>query len=167
MPFLESCLAVLARDPGALAVEVVGTGPELARARRLAAGSPAIVFSGFVENRLIGDAVRRSDLVVLTSFGFDNQPMVVVEALQGGRGVLHVDPALTEGLDGPGLLAPVEPAAFAEHLERLCRDRAPVRAAAAAARRAFAGFAPEAHAQALLALHAAAREIAARRASGR
>lgn len=166
VPFVEACLAVLARDPEALRVEVIGTGPSLARAVRLAAGSPAVVFRGFVENRRIGDAVRRSDLVVLTSSGFDNQPMVVVEALQGSRGILYVDPALTEGLDGPGLLAPVEPAAFAEYLERLCRDRAPVRAAAAAARTAFAAFAPEAHAAAVLALHGAAREIAGLRAAG-
>lgn len=165
VPFVEACLAVLARNPEALRVEVIGTGPSLARAVRLAAGSPAVVFRGFVENRRIGDAVRRSDLVALTSSGFDNQPVVVVEALQGGRGILYVDPALTEGLDGPGLLAPVEPAAFAEYLERLCRDRAPVRTAAAAARTAFAAFAPEAHAAAVLALHGAAREIAGLRAA--
>ncbi|QHC57317.1 glycosyltransferase family 4 protein [Rathayibacter sp. VKM Ac-2760] len=166
VPFLEGCLAVLAREPGALTVEVIGSGPSLARAVRLAAGCPAVVFRGFVENGRIGDAVRRSDLVALTSFGFDNQPMVVVEALQGGRGILYVDPALTEGLDGPGLLAPVEPAAFAAYLERLCRDRAPARAASAAAREAFADFAPEAHASALLALHAAAREHAGLRSAG-
>ncbi|ROP49470.1 MULTISPECIES: glycosyltransferase family 4 protein [unclassified Rathayibacter] len=165
VPFVEACLAVLARDPDALRVEIIGTGPSLAPAIRLAAGSPAVVFRGFVENRLIGDAVRRSDLVALTSSGFDNQPMVVVEALQGGRGVLYVDPALTEGLDGPGLLAPVEPTAFAEYLERLCRDRAPVHAAAAAARDAFTDFAPEAHAAAVLALYGAAREIAGLRAA--
>lgn len=165
VPFLEACLAVLARDPGALRVEVVGTGPSLARAVRLAAGSPAVVFRGALENRRIGEAVRRSDLVALTSSGFDNQPMVVVEALQGGRGILYVDPALTEGLDGPGLLAPVEPTAFAEYLERLCRDRAPVHAAAAAARDAFADFAPEAHAAAVLALYGAAREIVGLRAA--
>lgn len=157
LPFIEACLLVLDRDREAIRVEVIGTGPSLARAVRLAARSTAITFRGFVENSRVGDAIRESDLVVLTSFGFDNQPMVIVEALREGRGVVYVDPDLEEGLDGPGLLAPVEPAAFAAYLEGLCSDRALVRDAAAAAREAFAPFTPAAHAASVLALHATAR----------
>ncbi|AZZ56760.1 glycosyltransferase family 4 protein [Rathayibacter iranicus] len=157
LPFIEACLLVLDRDREAIRVEVIGTGPSLARAVRLAAGSTAITFRGFVENSRVGGVIRESDLVVLTSFGFDNQPMVIVEALREGRGVVYVDPDLEEGLDGPGLLAPVEPAAFAAYLEGLCSDRALVRDAAAAAREAFAPFTPAAHAASVLALHATAR----------
>ncbi|MBF4460930.1 MULTISPECIES: glycosyltransferase family 4 protein [unclassified Rathayibacter] len=162
LPFIESCLLVLQRNPEAIRVEVIGTGPSLAQAVRLAAGSAAIAFRGVIENARIGDAIRESDLVVLTSFGFDNQPMVIVEALREGRGILYVDPNLEEGLDGPGLLAPVDPAGFSAFLERLCGDRAPVRDAAAAALVAFAPFAPAAHAASVLALHAQARELLAR-----
>lgn len=163
LPFIEACLLILERNREAIRVEVIGTGPSLARAVRLAAGSTAITFRGFVENSQVGNVIRESDLVVLTSFGFDNQPMIIVEALREGRGVVYVDPDLEEGLNGPGLLAPVEPAAFATYLEGLCSDRALVREAAAAARNAFTSFTPAAHAASVLALHAMARSYLADR----
>lgn len=166
LPFLEACLLVLERNREAIRVEVIGTGPSLARAVRLAAGSTAITFHGFIENTRVGDFIRETDLVVLTSFGFDNQPMVVVEALRERRGVLYVDPNLEEGLDGPGLLAPRDPVGFSAFLERLCDDRALVYEVSAAARTAFAPFAPEAHAASLLDLHEKARELLAQREAG-
>lgn len=163
LPFIEACLLILERNREAIRVEVIGTGPSLARAVRLAAGSTAITFRGFVENSQVGNIIRESDLVVLTSFGFDNQPMIIVEALREGRGVVYVDPDLEEGLNGPGLLAPVEPAAFATYLEGLCSDRNLVHEAAAAARNAFSSFTPAAHAASVLALHAMARSYLADR----
>jgi glycosyltransferase involved in cell wall biosynthesis len=42
---------------------------------------------------------------VLTSVGFDNQPMTIAEAVSRNRGVLYCDPKLREGLTNAGYLA--------------------------------------------------------------
>ena len=94
-----------------------------------------------------------SHLTALTSHGFDNQPMTVVESIRAGRGVLHTDPRLREGLDRAGLLAARPDAtAIADLLVELALDPTRVRAAAAGAREASLLFAPETHVARLLPL---------------
>lgn len=140
-----------------LRVAVAGDGFLLPVARRLGAGVPGLVFLG----RLDRDGVRRllgdSHVSALTSHGFDNQPMAVVEAIRAGRGVLHTDARLTEGLDRAGVLAAAPTAAaIADLLVELALDPARVRAAAAGAREAAGLFAPETHLARLLPLLAGA-----------
>jgi glycosyltransferase involved in cell wall biosynthesis len=103
--FVAACARALdALGPNALEVEIVGDGPQLNRARRIAAGHPQISFSGRVPSTAVAAKLAWAHVAALTSFGFDNQPMTVVEALFAARPVLYVDPALREGLDTSGLL---------------------------------------------------------------
>jgi glycosyltransferase involved in cell wall biosynthesis len=46
-----------------------------------------------------------SSAVVLSSLGFDNQPMTIAEAVSRERGVLYCDPKLREGLSASGFLS--------------------------------------------------------------
>jgi len=131
---------------------VVGDGPELAAARRAAGpyAGGAIEFAGRVPHDQVPTEVARADVIALTSYGWDNQPMTVVEAVTAGRPVLYCDPALTEGLvgldgrPGPGLLNRPDPEALGDRLAALALDRAPVSVAARATARAAAVFSPEA-----------------------
>ncbi len=59
-----------------------------------------------IERSAVSAALDLSSALVITSYNFDNQPMIIAEALQRGRGVVYCDPALKEGLsDGAGLLS--------------------------------------------------------------
>lgn len=135
LPFVESALAAIEEvGPGRLRIDIAGDGEHLARARALAAGVDDIVLHGRLDHRQILDELSRCHVTALTSVGFDNQPMMVVESVSALRGVIHTDPRLREGLDsGAGLLAAGEPSVLTELLVRLARDPAPVIAASRAA----------------------------------
>ena len=51
-------------------------------------------------NTQISDVYAAASAVVMTSYHFDNQPMVVAEAIAHGRGVVLLDERLTELVDG-------------------------------------------------------------------
>lgn len=130
-----------------LEVEIIGDGPLQAQAQRLANDDPSIRFLGRLERDDVRDRMRGAHLVALTSYGFDNQPVVVVEAFSEARSVLYVDPALTEGLAAGGVLAPGPDAhSMAETLVALADDPDRVVAASHRAVRAAAAFDPERHA---------------------
>lgn len=107
LPFVHSVLAAVDRlGPGRLQVEIAGDGEHLARARTLAAGCPDIRFHGRVPHERIEELLRTCHVTALTSDGFDNQPMMVVEALMALRGVIFCDRRLREGLrTGAGIPA--------------------------------------------------------------
>ena len=143
-----------------LRAAVAGDGPLLPLARRIA--GPGTVFLGRLDRVGVRRLLDDSHVSALTSHGFDNQPMTVVESIRAGRGVLHTDARLTEGLDRAGLLAVAPSAsAIADLLVELALDRTRVRAAAAGAQEARALFAPETHLARLLPLLAGSRAIAA------
>jgi len=155
LEFVAASRDALRRLPaGSLEVEIVGDGPLLAAARLLAADTPEIVFTGRVDSDGVADALRRSHVVALTSSGFDNQPMTIVEALYAARGVLYVDPALTEGVDVAGILARSD----AEHditraIVQLANDPQRLVELSARAATAFDLFAPKMHAGQLTSLY--------------
>ena len=106
LPFIRAaCTALDALPPNALEIDIVGEGEQFSKAQRLAAGHPQINLHGRVQHSRVQDMLAQSHLSVLTSVGWDNQPMVIVESINGLRGVIVCDPALTEGLDGPGIPA--------------------------------------------------------------
>jgi glycosyltransferase involved in cell wall biosynthesis len=143
-----------------LRVAVAGDGLLLPVAKRF--GAPGLVFLGRLERPAVRDLLAASHLSALTSHGFDNQPMTVVESIRAGRGVLHTDPRLTEGLDRAGILTAAPTAqAFADQLVELAFDRRRVRAAAAGAREAATLFAPKTHVASLLPLLSGVRTLAA------
>ncbi|RLP71892.1 glycosyltransferase [Mycetocola tolaasinivorans] len=149
LPFVRAALRALSRvRPGTLEIDIVGAGPQLTAAQQLVGETPGIVFHGRLTEAEVSRSIARSHLVALTFYGFDNQPMTIVEALAGGRGVFYVDPALTEGLvtvgeSGAGIRC-VDPSitCMADTLVRLVSQPDTVRAAAAHALAACADFSP-------------------------
>ncbi len=145
---------------GRLEVEVIGEGPLRAEAERATSAQTPIRFLGRVEREKVREHMRRAHLVALTSLGFDNQPVVVVEAFQEARSVLYVDPALKEGLAEGGVLAANPDAAgIAQTIVELARDPARVVDSSHRAHRAAATFHPDRHARLVEEAYAEAREV--------
>jgi len=151
--FAEAALlAARALGPGALRVEFIGAGPLLPRLRALRRAGAPIELAGRVPRPGVASRMRRAHLVALTSLGYDNQPVTIIEALHARRGVLVADPALREGLGTGAALRPATPdaAGIAALLVGLARDPEPVLAASAAAASGAYDFDPAQHVAALL-----------------
>ncbi|MCS3442172.1 glycosyltransferase family 4 protein [Microbacterium phyllosphaerae] len=110
LEFLEAVeRAGVAVGAGTIEVTVVGDGPLLADAKKAARTvaqrtGNRVRFTGRVDRNEVSRLMGKSHLVALTSHGFDNQPVVVVEAFDVARSVLYVDPRLEEGLAEAGIL---------------------------------------------------------------
>ena len=153
LPFVRAVRMAARRLPaGALRVTVAGDGPLLPVARLLGAGVPWLRLVGRLDPAGVRELLSTAHLAALTSHGFDNQPMTVVEAVRAGCGVLYVDERLTEGLDRAGVLASPDPASMADALVALAHDSAPVLAARAGATAGAALFDPALHAASWAAL---------------
>ena len=95
-----------ARD---VSVDVYGDGLSRRSIERM--GAP-LVLHGSVSQHEVLDAMRASHVLVSTSYDFDNQPMVMLEAAASGLPVLFCDPDLREVLPpGGGFLADTPDAA--------------------------------------------------------
>lgn len=55
---------------------------------------PAAMFHGSVPGERVGELMDAADAALITSLGFDNQPMVALEAFAHGRPVIVSDPVL-------------------------------------------------------------------------
>ncbi|MGR4011105.1 glycosyltransferase family 4 protein [Leucobacter sp. 1207-22] len=92
-------------------IEVVLEGIRLARAGLASAGAgenaihidiagghgefePGVTYHGRLESDEVGELISRANAVVLTSLGFDNQPMIALEACARKRPVIVSDPVL-------------------------------------------------------------------------
>lgn len=133
-------------EPGMIEFTVVGDGSQLEEAKLLAADCPAVRFLGRQDHDRIPALLADSHLLALTSRGFDNQPMTVVEAVMALRGVIYCDPVLSEGLAGPGIASPASEEALRDVLVDIARHPERVVEASAAAQSARRVFAPEEHA---------------------
>lgn len=106
LAFLRAGLAAIERlGPGRLRLSIVGDGEDAARARSLVAAHPDVQLLGRRPHAEVLALLADSHLCALTSVGWDNQPMTVVEAVSSLRGVLYCDPRLTEGLTHAGILS--------------------------------------------------------------
>jgi len=148
-------LAATAVPPGAFEAEIVGEGPLRADAE-VRAGTAPIRFLGRLPRERVQERMRAGHLVAITSHGFDNQPVTIVEALHARRGVLYVDPALTEGVDVAGI-RPATPAVadMAALVVALVDDPSRVLAASAHAVEGAREFDPTVHVERVLAAYAA------------
>lgn len=144
VPFVRSACAAIARlGPGRLHIDVAGEGDQLARARSIAADVEGIHFLGRLEPEQIARQLEQCHVSALTSVGFDNQPMMVVESISALRPVIYCDPRLREGLDaGAGLAAFGDESVLTELLVALATDRTPLLAASRAAERVRGEFSP-------------------------
>jgi len=100
--FAAAAIDALARTGNGFSVDFVGDGTELPALRALTANTPNIRVHGALDHNAVLDLIDDSSAVVLTSVGFDNQPMTIAEAVSRYRGVLYCDPRLSEGLGRAG-----------------------------------------------------------------
>ena len=154
-------------DPGSLHVDIIGDGPLAAAAETAVAALPhpngqtaEVRLLGRLSRDEVRAHMRAAHLVALTSFGFDNQPVTVVEALTEGRSVLYVDPRLREGLEAGGILADAPDAAgMAAAIVRLAQHPEEVIEASTRALNAAEVFSPERHARLILESYALASSL--------
>lgn len=146
--------AVQRADAGTIEFLVVGEGPQLGEARWLAAGCPQIRFLGRQRHSRIPALLASAHLLALTSRGFDNQPMTIVEAVTALRGVVYCDTALSEGLAGPGISSPSSEEALADTFVDLARHPHRAVEASRAAATERRRFTPGHHAAAVLGCYA-------------
>lgn len=111
----------------------------------------AVPVSAVIHGRLTAAAVARllqsAHAALITSEGFDNQPMIAVEAIRAGRPVIVSDPTLATEF-GTAAIAASDTTAegLARPLISLATNRERLRTAAAGARRYAAHASGPAHA---------------------
>lgn len=103
--FARAVIAALARTDIGFTVDFVGEGSDLGALKKLVEGHPEIRVQGALPHDEVLALMDESSAVVLTSLGFDNQPMTIAEAVSRERGVLYCDPKLREGLAHSGYLS--------------------------------------------------------------
>ena len=85
---------------------------------------PGVVFHGSVPGERVGELMDAADAALITSLGFDNQPMVALEAFAHGRPVIVSDPVLaTEFGDAALGTTTSDAAGLADLIVRLEGDR--------------------------------------------
>jgi 1,2-diacylglycerol 3-alpha-glucosyltransferase len=92
---------VFSRLPKSINAElfIIGDGPALDECMAIEGSQNNVHFMGHLDNKLVRQLISDADMLVLASHGFDNQPMVILEALAAGVGVLYCDPQIKDGLD--------------------------------------------------------------------
>lgn len=121
--FAQGAIEALERTGNGFSVDFVGTGGQLGALKRLTAKHPPLRVHGAIPRERLLELLDDSAAIVLSSLGFDNQPMTVVEAVSRQRGVLYCDDTLTEGLTRAGYLTPTPDAkGFADALVALVSD---------------------------------------------
>ncbi len=124
-----------------LGTDVVGDmyGDGLAR-RSVEREATPVRLHGAVPQEQVLEAMANSDVLVSTSYDFDNQPMVMLEAIATGLPVLYCDPDLAEVVPpGGGFLTPTPDAAgVVTAVRSLLADPEALRSARTAMREASA-----------------------------
>jgi glycosyltransferase involved in cell wall biosynthesis len=112
--------ATLMKD---LELIVVGDGPDRTALEKSALEQNVgkqIRFMGEMTNNAVRMLMREADALALASYDFDNQPMVINEALDAGLPIVYCDPLLIEGLlPGNSLLVDKTPRGFADGFRQL------------------------------------------------
>ncbi|UUT34802.1 glycosyltransferase family 4 protein [Microbacterium elymi] len=109
-----------------------------------------VVFHGRVPGDEVARLVAGAHAVLITSLGFDNQPMIALEAFTRGRPVVVTDPVLRDEFGAAALGTDTPDAAgLAAVLVRAVRDRDLLRAAGQAALTYAQERQPDRHAAAL------------------
>lgn len=121
--FARAAIDALARTGDGFTVDFVGEGADLSELTELVSGHPQLRVQGALPHDAVLDLMDDSSAVVLSSLGFDNQPMTIAEAVSRERGVLYCDPKLREGLLNSGFLSRTPDAAgIADAIVELVSD---------------------------------------------
>ncbi|TDN42249.1 glycosyltransferase involved in cell wall biosynthesis [Curtobacterium flaccumfaciens] len=120
--------------PSGVHVDVYGDGVARSAVARAARGADVTLHGSTPHDQVLA-AMRSAHLLVSSSFDFDNQPMVMLEAIASGLPVLHCDPDLAEVVPaGAGFLASTPDAAgLAAEVRRLRADPGAITRASEAA----------------------------------
>ncbi|MFT7711644.1 glycosyltransferase family 4 protein [Clavibacter tessellarius] len=111
---------------------------------------PGVTLHGRVPTAAVTALLRDAHAAVVTSLGFDNQPMIAMEAFAEGRPVIVSDPVLGAEFADAALLANgTDAEGLAAALIRLARDRRLLEDPAEAASRLAASVSPAAHARSI------------------
>jgi glycosyltransferase involved in cell wall biosynthesis len=100
LEFVKAVRLALQISEKPFTVDMYGGGPLLDVAKNAAAEVKQLRVHGPAQPSLVPDIMNNASALVLTSYRFDNQPMVIAEAVTHGRGVLYCDDELLEGLIG-------------------------------------------------------------------
>ncbi|WP_167143392.1 glycosyltransferase family 4 protein [Canibacter zhoujuaniae] len=157
LEFIQAIDAVVKTlGSAALTVQIIGAGPLERAARRSAAHLP-ITFTGRLSREEVTQQMRAAHATVLTSFGFDNQPVTIIESVHARRPVIVCDPQLREGLTHSGIYAAgPNPAEIAAKIVELVRDPAKLLSASEATVIDATDFDPANHVAKLRAVYAQA-----------
>jgi glycosyltransferase involved in cell wall biosynthesis len=140
-------------DAMAIVAERAGPGVahlDLAGGTLQASVPPGVTPHGRVPTAAVTALIRDAHAAVVTSLGYDNQPMIAMEAFAEGRPVIVSDPVLGAEFGDAALLADdADAEGLAAVILRLARDRRLLDAPTEAASRLAASVAPAAHARAL------------------
>ena len=97
----EILVDALSDLPANVKAVIVGDGPAMddlrdrVRAKNLGA---RVILAGAKERAAVADILQNVDAFAMTSYHFDNQPMVILEAIASGLPVVYCDSDLREGL---------------------------------------------------------------------
>lgn len=155
--FAEGAIEALERTRGGFSVDFVGTGGQLRALRKLVARHPQLRVHGAVARERLLELLDDSAAIVLSSLGFDNQPMTVAEAVSRHRGVLYCDDTLTEGLTNAGhLTASPDASGFADALVHLVENPDELVRLSAGAAKEAAEFSGRAYVERILRIYSPA-----------
>lgn len=125
--------ALAARGENSMQLRIAGGDPNK-RMRRKTAKFPAIMWLGRITPAEVDVLLDDSHALLLTSYGFDNQPMSALEAFNRSRPVILVDPALETEFEGSALLTKnPDSEGIANTLITLIDDQSPLVTASRAA----------------------------------
>ena len=162
---VDVLIDAIALVPGAR-LEIVADGPERAALEQQAAvvAPSQVRFLGHVDRDTVASIMSAARAVVLPSRSYENQPMVLLEAMALGVPVIGTDlGGIPELVDGgrTGLLVPVDdPPGLAAAMQALMTNPTTARVMGDAGReRAIAVHAPERHLAQLNAIYASASEM--------
>lgn len=80
-------------------LHIVGSGDQEGKLKKLASKSKAIHFYSHVKGlKDVAHHYQNADVFVLASYGFDNQPITLIEAAAAGLPIVYCDPRLTVGV---------------------------------------------------------------------
>ena len=104
---------------------IIGDGKQMPVIKEKAAGAPNIKLLGQIHSlEEIAKQLKLSDIFVLSSYHFDNQPMVILEALAAGLPILYCDDQLDVGVDETNsLMTPPSADAISEGMKKLANDK--------------------------------------------
>lgn len=112
--FVQAVLLARRKTSKPFFVDIIGDGFLLPAAQKLAGNDPQTIFHGRLSQEEVIQHIDNGSLVAVSSYNFDNQPMIIAEAISRHRGVLYCDPNLREGTEHAGYLTGPEPKAIAK-----------------------------------------------------